>query len=131
VSLALFWARVDYPGGTVWGANADGSGATQLVAGLANPSGVAVDQSYVYWVEYGGPIGRANIGGGYPMTIVTGAYTNGSSTIAIDSSYVYWCNSGGNSIGRASLNGTGTPDPSFIPGAERPVGVAVDSVSVY
>src|SRR5919205_1138024 len=44
--------------------------------------------------------------------------------------FVYWANSGTNSIGRASLDGTGASQ-NFIPGANAPDGVAVDGAHVY
>ena len=42
--------------------------------------------------------------------------------------YIYW--TGSNGIGRANLDGTGA-NPSFIPEASSPYGVAVDSAHVY
>jgi virginiamycin B lyase len=44
--------------------------------------------------------------------------------------YIYWANPDGDAIGRANLDGTGA-NPSFITGADNPLGVAVDGVHVY
>ena len=49
------------------------------------------------------------------------------------SAYVYWANGGGGlggTIGRANLDGTGA-NQSFITGASKPTGVAVDGTHVY
>jgi virginiamycin B lyase len=48
--------------------------------------------------------------------------------VAVDAAHVYW--SSGGSIGRANLDGAGV-DQSFITGARRSYGVAVDAAHLY
>jgi hypothetical protein len=50
--------------------------------------------------------------------------------VAVPVRHLYWANIGTNTIGRASLDGTGA-DQGFISGAATPAGVAVDAGHVY
>lgn len=72
------------------------------------------------------------------LTYLTGLY--GAQGITVDNTYLYWAN-GPLSIGRAPLDGSSAPVPSFISGAEvghkssapsyAPTGLAVDSGYIY
>jgi sugar lactone lactonase YvrE len=64
--------------------NADGTGSTTtFVSGLAGPSGVCADASFIYFSELGGNIKRLSIAGGTVTTIASGLA--GPSGICIDS----------------------------------------------
>jgi sugar lactone lactonase YvrE len=72
VGHQLFWADA---GGSVWGANPDGSNPQALVTGQNSPAGVAVDATHLYWsnaAEGDSTINRANLDGTSPRTIVPG-----------------------------------------------------------
>jgi hypothetical protein len=103
----------------------------------ANATGVAVDQSFIYWASANGSIGRANLDGTDPDPSFISGLNNGVCGIAVDSGHIYW---GGNdippdgAIGRADIDGTDVNE-SFVPGGPDgpnfPCGVAVDSSYVY
>lgn len=104
--------------------------ATQA-AGI-RPSSTAT-ASYVYWVQGGTSIGRANAdGSGLNGNFLNTA--NNTDGVVANSQYVYWTNEG-SQIGRANLDGS-NPNQSFISGASfgnssHPVGLAVDSQHIY
>ncbi len=125
--------------GDIGRANLDGSGVNTQFITIADGflSGLAVDSSYIYWKDSDHrSIGRANLdGSGIDETFITGAGAS-RGAVAVDAQYVYWTSITGSSapfvgtIGRANLNGTG-PTPNFITGADDPLGLAVDSDSIY
>src|SRR4051812_18222801 len=93
-----------------------------VMALILAPSG----QAFVYWAnKYGDSIGRADDDGlnPDPSFITLPAETNPVG-LAIDGAYIYWASYDDlDSIGRAKLDGTGSPDNGFITGAHDPVGV--------
>ncbi|HKO85649.1 MAG TPA: hypothetical protein VJ140_14080, partial [Actinomycetota bacterium] len=65
----LFWADA---GGSVWGANPDGSNPQALVTGQNSPAGVAVGANHLYWTSNGdSTLWGANLDGSDPRAIVT------------------------------------------------------------
>jgi len=120
--------------GAIGRASLDGSSVnTSFITGASTPFGVAVDANYIYWANYGtGKIGRANLDGtGADQSFITGA--NGPVGMAVDANHVYWAN-GDNTIGRATLNGSGAAsdvNQSFITGAIGASAVAVDGNYLY
>jgi hypothetical protein len=91
---------------------------------------VATDAAHVYWENFDGSIGRANLdGSGVNPTFIpaVGAVFG----VAVDRAHVYWTTF--NSIGRANLDGTGA-NQNFIlfdPLVDLPCGVAVDAGHLY
>jgi hypothetical protein len=64
--------HLDWTSGTVNVANLDGSSPRVLVGGQNPPAGVAVDPTYVYWVNPdGGTVNQANLDGSNPHALVT------------------------------------------------------------
>ena len=99
-----------------------------LATGQAQPSGVTLDATHLYWLDEGlGAVMSAPLGGGAP-TVVAGAQASPRS-IAVDSTSVYWTNeSDGGVIARAPTDG-GTVTVLAL--ATRPSGIAVDATYVY
>ncbi|MGH2960968.1 MAG: hypothetical protein ACRDL3_02060 [Solirubrobacterales bacterium] len=139
----IYWTNnAHIVGPTIGRASNDGSGVDQtFIAGLNDPTGVAVDSRHVYWANRGtNTIGRANIdGSGVDKDFITVVGEENPFAVAISSSRIWWANLGtlgtsdDGSIARANLNGTGA-DFDHIPGAPQvniPCGTAVDSGFVY
>jgi sugar lactone lactonase YvrE len=74
-------------------------------------------------------IARADIGGttGVNLSFLPAAAFG----VTVDGSRVYWTNPKAGTIGRANLDGSGTPEPNFVTGAGTPRYIAVDSVYLY
>jgi hypothetical protein len=98
------------------------------------PTAVAVNSTSIYWTNYGGVSGSADLGSierasvtdGSGATTLSIPGVNRPNGIAVEGNYIYWTNSGSNSIGRANLDGS-DPRPSFIQLKSRPVGIVADS----
>ena len=121
-------------------ANRDGTGLNECfmsVAGSgqadggASPWGVAVDSGHIYWSNFFDAIGRSNLDGTSPSTLISSDFDNVFLPwqIAVNGSHIYWANDGGDSIGRANLNGGSVT--TLITGADHPSGVAVDGSHIY
>jgi len=94
------------------------------------PAIAARADAFVYWSvdpgAGGGMIERAPLTGGNPTFLFSNLF--GATAIAVDGNFIYWAN-GPLQIGRANLNGTGTPNPNFIEDARMGANtsLAVDS----
>lgn len=113
----------------IWRVNFEGPAApVQIVPGLNNPGGIAIDGAHLYWATRGGnTVARAALdGSGRNDAFVAGL--DGPCDVAVDGSFVYWIDWRG--IGRARLDGTGV-EKSFIPTAPGGCGLAVDSGHIY
>ena len=108
------------------------------------------DCGYIYWVnrsvlDRGGSIGRANLDGSDVnpnfINLLTGYSADTPQAVAVDpprddiwktpplittGAHIYWTQPNSNRIGRANLDGSGI-DQSFITGAAKPWGIAVDA----
>jgi Low-density lipoprotein receptor repeat class B len=131
----IYW--VDQRDETIGRASLSGGSTTvnnNLINAFGPPTGVAVDSThgFVYWTvafsASNGAIGRANLDGSSPTYFLL-SNLFGAQGITLDSNYIYWA--GVSSIGRTNLDGSGTPNQSFILGAREPAALAVDSTSVY
>jgi hypothetical protein len=84
-----------------------------LAAGQSMPYAIAIDETHVYWTNYGdsvdveGSIARVPKVGGEPTTLVSGPLAQPNS-IVVDGSDVYWSNYGSGTIARVSKVG-GSP----------------------
>jgi len=100
----------------------------QIVSGLSNPGGIAIDGSYVYWADReGNGIGRAGLDGfARNDTFITGL--DSPCEVAVDDDFVYWIDWRG--IGRARHDGSEVEEP-FIATAPGGCGLAVDAGHLY
>ncbi|MFC1980245.1 hypothetical protein ACFLVS_05310 [Chloroflexota bacterium] len=92
-------------------ANLDGSNVDDLVTGLGNPRGIALDIAggKMYWTDSGtNKIQRADLNGSNVEDLVTGL----SAGIALDvaGGKMYWADWGTDKIQRADLNGSNVED---------------------
>ncbi|MGK2956070.1 MAG: hypothetical protein ACSLFI_10430 [Solirubrobacterales bacterium] len=130
----IYWTNKGYgcpPGCSVGRADLDGNMIDQeFIPGTHDPpSGVAVDDSHIFWGN-GDFVGRSNLDGSgvNPTFLDTGDFV---CDVAVDSGHLYWARYGGDedapegNIGRANLDGSGV-DKEFITTAGATCGVAVD-----
>jgi len=115
----------------------DGTGSPDpsfITSPTATVTGLAVDANYVYWSYTGnssGNIYRFNKSTGVTDTIVTGLAGNNVRGIAITATHVYWLNRTQGSIGRASIDGSGSPNSNFITGVADGQGLAAAGSYLY
>jgi hypothetical protein len=98
------------------------------------PYAVAADAGHIYWSSFNGSWGeilRADGDGSvtdFEFTGFSGRTTSRITKLAVDGSHIYW--STGNTIGRASIDGTGV-NKSFIAGTHNVRGIAVQGGHIY
>lgn len=130
-SAAVYWEDI----GGIAAANLDGSAPNYKYFKPPFPSesagpacGLAVSESYLYWVG-SFAIGRVNLEGpANPETI--SPHLQQPCGIAIDQSHVYWADPNAGMIGRANLDG-GEANLALIGELMHPCGVAVDQEHLY
>jgi virginiamycin B lyase len=105
----------------------------QLVAGILNPGGIAVNEAHVHWSSPATNfIGRSTLSGTSVEAkwIGTESFPYG---VAIDSTHVYWVGTNGAGehwISRATIAG-GTIEQRWVKLTNIPTGIAVDSGHIY
>jgi virginiamycin B lyase len=120
------------------------AGSAEGVEGAFIPtaaSGLTVDGSHLYWANpRAGTIGRATLNGEGSATDVEDNYLEVGGTprwVAVEGEYIYWSDpgpqeeSGEGFIGRAKLDRSEAPNPTFITGLSRTTGLAVNSTNIY
>ena len=108
-------------------ANLDGSRVEDLVTGLRDPGGLALDESAgkIYWTDIrDGKIQRANLDGSGVQDLVTGLDTPGWVALDPGGGKIYWTDWRRDKIQRANLDGSSVED--LITGLNRPRDVALD-----
>jgi subtilisin-like proprotein convertase family protein len=102
-----------------------------LATGLSNPNDVTVDDTSVYWTEYGsGTVKKVSKGGGSVTTLVSSLYS--VSGLTVDGSYVYF----GEDVGSNAANIKKVPKNggsviTLASGQPSAWKVTVDGSSVY
>lgn len=111
----------------------DGANPITIAASQPQPRGVAVDSTFVFWVDRGnGTVHRARWDGTSPAELVTSARS--PFAIAVDADGIYWAESGTDPdfldgrVRRADLDGKHVTTLAEIP---APVAVAVSGSYVY
>ena len=110
-------------------ANLDGSAGEDLVTGLSNPSGIALDVSggKMYWADYNtGKIQRANLDGSTVEDLVTGLSGPSGVTLDVAGAKMYWTDIVTDKIQRANLDGSGVED-LVVTGLTTPYGITLDA----
>jgi sugar lactone lactonase YvrE len=101
------------------------------------PHGLAVDGSFIYWLNTDGSVMKAPIAGGAWTELATGPvaqlFQSGDRGLALDADNVYWVNAAtGQSDGQVlKVAKKGGKVTVLVSGEFHPVAVAVDSVNVY
>lgn len=108
-----------------------------FVQGATAPSGVAVHDGHIYWINSArDTIGRARLDGSHVDQEFIEKIGAAASGIAVDDRHIYWTNAGNGYsaplglIGRAKLDGSDA-DTRFIEAGDTPTGLAVDEHHLY
>lgn len=126
----LYWSHEVASAGKIGSVAPDGSSPNQtFLSAASSPCGVSADADKIYFANGGAPGSLASAHGQFAINQTFITDTNDPCGVAAAGGYIYWANQAGNSIGRASIDGS-TPDESFID-ANGPCGVAVDGKHVY
>lgn len=122
----LYWT--DDGTGRIQRSKLDGSGIEDVITGLSNPCGIALDHTAgkIYWTDSGsGRIRRANFDGSSLEVLVTGLGVPTDIALDIAGGRMYWTDSGTQRIQRANLDGTAVED--LITGMAELSGIALDA----
>ena len=121
----MYWTDEDT--GTIRRANLDGTGVEDVVAGLSDPDGLALDVAggKMYWTDdEADKIQRANLDGTAIEDVVNGLSSPEGIALDLSRGNVYWTDRGTDKIQRAKLDGTGVED--VVTGLSDPDGIALD-----
>jgi len=129
-SFGIYFSHVVGGAGAIARSSLDGSYVNPMFIGTSGPPcGVAVDPDKIWWANSTNPgtIGRAH----GPLDVEPHFITAGGNPcgVAVTGTHVYWANHSGNSIGRASRDGTHVRQ-NFVP-AQGACGVAVNGSRIY
>ena len=103
---SIYWA--DILNGKIQRANPDGSNAVELVTGLSNPTGLALDvaNGHMYWADDGtNKIQRADLDGSNVTNLVSTGISPFGLALDVANGKMYWADTSG-AIFRAGLGGT-------------------------
>ncbi|MDQ1350693.1 MAG: hypothetical protein QG657_995, partial [Acidobacteriota bacterium] len=125
----IYW--VDYSTGKVQRSNTDGSSVQDLVTGLSDPTGIAVDSinGKIYWGKGLSPskIQRANLDGSSVTDLITGMSNVVDIALDVNNGKIYWTSNFDQKIQRANLDGSNVQD--LLTGRQEPAGISVDTVN--
>ena len=133
----IYWTDVTF--GKIIRSNLDGTGVEDILTGLDQPVGIAVDTANgkMYWATSAlacptcpGEIQRANLDGtGMETIVTTGVFTPEGVAIDFDAGKLYWADTTSLRIRRSNLDGTNVEDIISL-GANGGRGIAIDSSCV-
>ena len=113
--------------GAIQCANLGGSEVEDLITGLGNLYGIALDVpgGKMYWTNVSaGAIQRANLDGSEMEDLITGLNEPDGIAVDVVNGKVYWVDLGSGAIQRANLDGSAVED--LITGLGSPYGIALD-----
>jgi len=99
-----------------------------FVTAPSEPSGVAVDGTYIYWGD-GTNIGRSKLNGSEPNAAFIAAPENALG-VAVNATHIFWADTTAGTIGRAKLDGT-EANNSFVTTPVAPTAVAVNATHIF
>ncbi|MFT3767973.1 MAG: DUF5050 domain-containing protein [Minicystis sp.] len=108
-SKRQFWTQYANGVGTIWSRDLKTGATTSLMTMNANPTGLAVGETYFYWSDNWGTVARALIqpAGGTPrVTQYLAGVQSAPEQVFLSDSYVYWYNRGDQTIRRVQSDGT-------------------------
>jgi hypothetical protein len=119
--------------GGIYAVALNGSGPINITPNYPQnyPTGIVIDNSYVYWTNVvGGTVMRMPLGGQVaPTTLASGQSSPGA--MAIDGSNLYWSNQySPGTVMRAPLSNP-TAATVLLSGVNKPAGIALDSTYAY
>ena len=121
----MYWT--EWVGGKIRRADLDGSNVEDLVAGLKQPVGIALDVagSKMYWTDMNtDKIRRADLDGSNVEDLVTGLGAPAGIALDVAGGKIYWTEWGTKKIRCADLNGSNVED--LVTGLGAPAGIALD-----
>ena len=125
----IYW--VDYATGKVQRSNTDGSSVQDLVIGLTDATGIAVDSinGKIYFGRGTSPgkIQRANLDGSSVTDLITGMANVVDIALDVNNGKIYWTSNFDQKIQRANLDGSNVQD--LLTGRQDPAGISVDTVN--
>jgi hypothetical protein len=128
-ATSVYW--LENGGGLFRKAAKDGSGAVTLAAGIAAPSGLALDGGYAYLGENLGAsqcrLRRVTLDGSGASTVATDSAS--VSRLAVDGSNLYWTDINGGTV--RAVPKAGGAVTILATGSSTPAGVATDGTNVY
>ncbi len=104
---------------------------TLMLASLAEPLDIAVDEERVYWVERAGRRVASCGREGCIVPEIIASEQAGPVSLALVATHVYWVNQQGGSVMRCPKAGCGGGPETIVSGVDAPSGVAVDDRFVY
>ncbi len=125
----MYWTDKD--AGIIKRADLDGSSIENIISGLAQPRGIAIDITCgkIYWCERGdiphlvAMVRRANLDGTDIETLVSGLHVPLDIALDIDEYQMYWVDRGTDRIYRANMDGS---DKEVILSGVDARGIALD-----
>ena len=124
----IYWT--DWVTHKIQRANSDGSNIQDLVTGLNNPDGIAldVDEGKIYWADLNAhKIQRANLDGSNIETLIahgTHGITPNGIALDADGDKIYWADPVNDKIQRANLDGSNIE--TLVTRVATPDGIALD-----
>jgi low density lipoprotein receptor-related protein 5/6 len=127
-AVILYWT--DSTAGKIQRLDTSGSGVTDVVTGLTEPIGLAIDAraEHLFWTDRGtAGVHTANIDGTNPELLASGQHAVNDIEIDDATGRLYWSTSVSKSILMANLDGSGVTD-IITTGAVDVDGIALDLV---
>ncbi|MBI5532326.1 MAG: DUF5050 domain-containing protein [Deltaproteobacteria bacterium] len=126
----IYFAVALSPNGSVQKVKTDGTGQQSIANNQMQPRGIAVDGTYVYWVNFGaGTVMRADKSSPTPTptTLITGQ--GNPRGLVADATSLYWTNNGQGTVMKANSDGTAVV--TLAGNENQAYGIAIDATHVY